>query len=307
MKLPIVFCFDANYATYAAVASYSAHKHTKTPLKIYWLTPDTSADKAIQLKGHLHSLGMDIATVSVSEAQFSEWKEHLHISRGAYLRLLIPDTINESKVIYIDCDTLVLGDLTALYETHMHGAMVAGVVDDPKGSAMSRVPRAKTDHYINSGVLLMDLDGLRADGFLKQTVLIYERYRDDIVLLDQCIINKYAEGNKCLLDKRWNFLIFSTLTKETEFDAIISAEKPAILHFVGQVKPWQSWCNPCIANLWWKFAVDLKINDLRPVNISNGDQAMLLARVMDLNERYKEASIIKDNVIQGMIEFIRKK
>jgi lipopolysaccharide biosynthesis glycosyltransferase len=306
MKIPIVFCFDANYAAYAAVAAYSTHKNTKTPLKIYWLTPAASAERAIQLKGHLAGMGMDITIVSVSDAQFSEWKEYLHISRGAYLRLLIPDTINESKVIYIDCDTLVLDDLTELYKTPLHGAKVAGVYD-PKGAEMSRVPRAKIDQYINSGVLLMDLDGLRADGFLKQTALIYEQYRNDIALLDQCIINKYAEGNKCLLDKKWNYLIFSTLTKEKEFNAILSSEKPAILHFVGTVKPWQSWCNPCITKFWWKFAADLKIDDVRPVNISTADQAILLSKVLDMNEHYKEASMVKENIIQGMIEFIRKK
>ncbi len=76
-----------------------------------------------------------------------------------YYRLDAPDVLNNvSKCIYIDGDTLVMGDLCELFNTDLGGAYIGGVLD----ACITRhaSPENLTE-CINSGVLLMDLESMR--------------------------------------------------------------------------------------------------------------------------------------------------
>src|SRR5262245_57744255 len=127
--IPLIFCFDANYANYAAVATYSAHKSTKTALKIYWIYPKELTTKTEKLQNHLQKYGVHIQPVGVDDSPFRTWKQTCHISRGSYLRLMIPDLIEEAKAIYVDCDTLILSDLKELHRTDLGEVKVGGIFD----------------------------------------------------------------------------------------------------------------------------------------------------------------------------------
>lgn len=267
-RIPVLLCFDANYANYAAVASYSAQKNTQTPLIFYWLTTAESRDRAEKLKDHLHGFGMEIRLLTVDLFQISQWKTGYHFTSANYLRLFAPDLLSEEKkVIYIDCDTIVLTDLRDLYDTPLADSFFAGVVDEFGGVA-SKVPFAPEDKYINSGVLLMDVNRLRNDGFFERVVVLYQQYEYQITLADQCLINKYAEGKKLLLDPKWNRQLFARDLKEEEFMKFTNTQNSSILHFFGEVKPWHSSCSPCIAKLWWEYASQLEIPDLQPIQLA---------------------------------------
>jgi len=294
--IPIAFCFDANYAPYAAVATSSLIHHARSKLHVYWLVPASDVGAAQALRSGLACGDAVVEVVGVSEGRFAQWKETHHISRGAYLRLLIPELVNQPKAIYLDCDTLVLSDLTELYETPMNGCLFAGVID-PVGGQSSRVPRDSGDAYINSGVLLMDLDGLRHGHFLACAEAIYAQHRDTITWLDQCIINKYAEGRKQLLDPRWNRQLFSQSTDLAQWQGLVENGSSAVLHFVGGIKPWHAWCHPEIAAFWWRYAHRLGIPGLAPQPITRVEHALALADVLQLVERADEANAIRHNVL----------
>lgn len=287
--IPVVLCFDANYAPYAAVATSTLIQASRSALEVYWLVPSADVAATQALRDRLMAPHVPIEVVGVEEARFSEWKETHHISRGAYLRLLIPELLAPSRVIYLDCDTVVLSDLTELYETPLGDCALAGVAD-PVGGDSSRVPRLAGDVYINSGVLLMDLDRLRQDGFGARAEAIYREHRDTITWLDQCIINKYAEGRKCLLASRWNRQLFTQRTHWTDWRALLDDRDTAVVHFVGGIKPWQAWCHPEIAAFWWGHANRLAIPGLTPQPLTSAEQVHALADVLQLNGHEAQAN-----------------
>ena len=75
-----------------------------------------------------------------------------------YFAWLLP---NEDRVIYLDLDTMVQGDLSELWNMDLQGKEIAGVVDTHVEDEHNTPYIENPSVYINSGVMLMDLKRLR--------------------------------------------------------------------------------------------------------------------------------------------------
>ena len=304
--IPIVFAMDVNYLPYASVATYSLVKNSVSPLKIYWMLPHQDLGHAAEYLNCLADKNINVLVVPIGIDVFDTWKENGHIARSTYFRLLIPDYINERKIIYLDCDILVLSDLSEFYKTEM-GLYPVGGVAESAGPPISKMPWHLNDIYINAGVLLLNLDALRCDNFLEKCKQLYAVYQEDLIFLDQCIINKYAENQKFLFDRKWNQQFSQTDLYESAWLSIASIERSNIIHFIGAIKPWQDWCYPIVTEFWWQFANELNLPNLRPTAITTINQKMYLAAVYEINEKYKEACSIQSVIIQDLLAHLAKK
>lgn len=179
-----------------------------------------------------------------------------------YLRLMIPAMIQDSRAIYIDADTLVLSDLGPLFSIEMGDKWIAGRLDPQSATAAHTLPRSPGDPYINSGVMLMDLDALRRDDMFEKSKIVYRENEERLFFPDQCLINKYADGRKIVLDTKWNRMVFAPDFTDAGFNEMLAAENPAVLHFVGDVKPWKDNCTTAaIVGLWRHYAAQGRVVD----------------------------------------------
>lgn len=298
MSASVAYCFDAGFARYAAVATYSAHVNGNVE-SIYWVVAEADMPAASLLQRHMTQLGVPVHLLSAGNV-FAGWKSSNHFSPAMYLRLLLPELLQqERRVIYLDCDTLVLAPLDDLAGFDLGSAILAGVCD-PVGEADTKIVRAAGDKYVNSGVLLMDLEKLREDGVLGKCQTLYAQYKDQLVWPDQCLLNKYAEGRKACLEEKWNRQIFTQSMKTADWQQ--ASEASGVVHFVGPIKPWQDWCHPDIAEFWWGYAGKLGLKDFGPVQISSLGQARALTKILDYNERFREASLVKERIIQALLD-----
>jgi lipopolysaccharide biosynthesis glycosyltransferase len=296
--IPVVLCCDSQSAPYAAVASYSLCKNSRHTLKLIWLVPDQDIDLIAPVISRLAEMGMRPKVIPVNAGMFSHWNQVGHHTVMPYARLLIPDLVAEDKVIYINSDVLVLGDLQPLFSIYMQDAVIGGVLDLPEATT---IPMSEGDQYINTGVMLMNLKCLREESFLAHCTHIHDQYRAQQTGVDQRVINVYADKRKHLLNARWNCQILANNTKQTQWQACLDQTRPQIVHFVGSVKPWMAWCNPSVASLWQDYAAQAKIPGLAIAPVTQIDQALALASVLDLNEDYQKASIVKDEIIQHLL------
>jgi lipopolysaccharide biosynthesis glycosyltransferase len=99
----------------------------------------------------------------------------------------------------------------------------------------------------------MDLKTLRKCGFVEQIKSLHKQFENQITWLDQCLINKYSEGKKFLLDNKWNYQIRAGRGIQNIEDLM----NASILHFVGRTKPWHKLSDPYITKIWLKYAKDL--------------------------------------------------
>ncbi len=299
----IAYCFDRTFAPYAAVSTFSLLASMASAPTVYWLVPAADAQHvAPVLEGLKRQTGHDLRLLAAPAEAFAGWETKLHLTSAAYLRLLLPDLIAADRLLYIDCDTLVLGDLGELFTLDLHGNLLAAALQrvNPGKRIFSRIPRAEGDPNINSGVMVLDLQPLRAAGFLGACQQIYMQYKTDIVFADQCIINKFAENRKLVLDERWNHQIFSNATLNADFRHRLEHGEMRVLHYVGSVKPWQQLCNPVVTAPWWQYARRLDFLQIAPLKMSNLGQAISLANCHDRNGLYEEASMLKGQIINLM-------
>lgn len=167
-------------------------------------------------------------------------------TKYALYRLLVPELLRDApKVLYIDADAIVDGSLDWLWEHGLEGgALVAGVRDV---GILPRQLRAigltVDDRYVNAGVTLLDLEGIRAADL--HHVWLREINARHYGCHDQDIINLTCRGRINLVGNEWN----SSLS--TGF-----APNPVIAHFAGPAheKPWVDGARPYNVGIWKKWA-----------------------------------------------------
>jgi len=176
------------------------------------------------------------------------------LSAAEYERLMIPRVIPESsrKVIWLDCDMVIQRDLGELWDTEVGDRyllaaqdMIIPYVSSFLGvkhhAALGIEPSAK---YFNAGVMVVNLGLWREHRVVDRVVEYLDRYRDDVVFLEQEALNAVLAGKWGELDPRWNqnasvagraFFKARHLDERTYRQV---AEDPWIVHFSGNIKPW---------------------------------------------------------------------
>lgn len=165
-----------------------------------------------------------------------------HTSLCTYYRLLLPELLPPSvaKVIYLDGDVVVTGDVGALWREPV-GDCPLMAVEEPNGASMAaRAHRAALgmrpdSRYFNAGVLLINLNAWRREGVGAKTIDFLRRNRPVIRWWDQDGLNATLECRWGELDPRWNCRVDAG-----EEGGAINGDvrTAAIVHFASAVKPW---------------------------------------------------------------------
>lgn len=126
------------------------------------------------------------------------------------------------KVLYLDVDTVVDQNIEPLFEMDMEGKAVAGVTE------IQEANHIKTPDYMNTGVLLMNLDYIRESGAGDEML---ERINSDTLCQwpDQDVLNIVCDKHeaKIVLPSEYN-----------EFCMTNISDNPKIVHFAGQRNWW---------------------------------------------------------------------
>lgn len=121
-------------------------------------------------------------------------------------------------MLFIDCDTLVMQDLTPLWEMDMGDKWLYGV-DDCRGAAYrTNLGLQPTDNYINNGVLLVDLDAWRKNNVEDMFLRYIRENQGDITFVDQGVQNGVLSklGRSGILHPKYNCMtVFSRLITRT--------------------------------------------------------------------------------------------
>lgn len=251
----IILATDKNYAQHAAVAMASVLCNTNVPQRMHFFVIDDNIDAENKEKMSLSvsKLGGRLSFVEADEEALSNVFVSGNLTRAAYFRLDIPNIVPSTidKIIYIDCDLLVLQNVEELWETDLQGKPIAAAEDfgiiSSKGKSAEKIKNLaweKEYSYFNSGVLLIDVKQWRDKQYAEKLLgLVSTRsFRHH----DQDALNYLFMNNWAKLDLRWNVIppvynmpmrtvLDSTLRKK----AIEALKHPAVVHYAGGYKPWE--------------------------------------------------------------------
>ena len=161
--VPVVFATNENYAPYAGVAICSMLENSseKNFYDVYVFHTGLS-DKTTENFEKLSRKNCRVTCLdgnSYIDAEIPLY-ENFHFSKEMYYRILIPTILPQyDKVIYLDSDTVILGDIDELFDTDTEGCAVCGVNDVMHSVSKEYVKNVlglNPDRYINSGVLIID-------------------------------------------------------------------------------------------------------------------------------------------------------
>ncbi len=273
-NIPIILSADNHYAPYMYVTLFSIleNAHKNTSYNFYLFVSENFDNsflrKILELKKRFTC---DIHFIKISpqaiDCSFEE------TSNAIYYRLLAAELLPQyKKCIYLDTDTIVLDDLTNLYNIELEDNYVAGVKDFPSITTYKVFQLQAIDKfidlldfskYINSGVLVMNLELMREHKITEKFKTLIKHGVDNkrtFPYHDQDIINIVCRGHIKCIDMKYNFMsnFVDILEKQVsnheytlqDFNQFI--QNPVIIHYAME-KPWEKQYNS-FAQKWWEYA-----------------------------------------------------
>lgn len=288
-KMNVLYCFDSRFWRMAAVSINSLMTSQKNAqITVYCMVaPWTSGYKKIKQIVMRGGGKLVWRVVSRRENKYMKygWSRW---SPVIFYRLFACDVFPHlDRMLYLDSDTLVRDDLTEFYNTDI-GDCVMGAVRDMAPINLPQNPNGiyvrefkekylRHDLYINSGVLLIDMNKMRQSQQALLHVDIPIKYPD------QDILNVALDGKIYEMPLRYNCIPDVDIDEKfSEADADMARKNIAIAHFYA-VKPYVYKLAP--RNSYAMFASAARAIDMYP------DQ-FVAADVKYMKCRYNSRTVI---------------
>ncbi|MCH5281307.1 MAG: glycosyltransferase family 8 protein [Lachnospiraceae bacterium] len=264
-NIPIVFATDNNYeCAVVSMTSLCIYAAKDTFYNIYvFIDNDFLYEKNMKEYMRPYSNVCDLNFINVGNA-FDDspiWTDRS--TKGCYFRLVAPWLLTEKKCLYLDTDIIVLSDLQDLYDISLDDHYVAGckdpvlayVTDMGNEAWCKQAELPDLEQYINSGVLLMNLDKMRQDDIVNKFI---EKIPKNMKFPDQDIINGVCYGKIKFFPLEYNArtnLVKANINCEDVYEKNelhTAWNAPKIIHYAGPLKPWNN-LNCAYGDYWWEI------------------------------------------------------
>lgn len=247
----IAFNIDSNYMQHCAVTLISIFENNKEEaITIHIIARGLSDANKSLLKEltdrYNNSICFYEPDMRLLEG-FNIRKFSKRISIATYYRCILSRILPKSidRVIYLDCDIVVLDSIRPLWDISLDGVGVAAVEDmgcyEPERYEILQYPMEYS--YFNAGVLLINLDFWREHDIAQACIDYFHKYPERILYNDQDLLNSVLYKDKKLIDIKWNvqdafYRNNSRIIKEHKKENINALLHPVILHYTNR-KPWK--------------------------------------------------------------------
>lgn len=253
--IPIFWACDNDFVKYTVVSLQSAMENaTKgNRYRAYILHVDIEEEMQSKIKA-MSRENFEISFVDVRE-YLESISDRLPIrdyySKTTYYRMFIAEMFPEyDKAIYIDSDTIVLGDMAELYHKDLKDFYVGAaheqvmVQTDVYGEYVEKVLGIDRNYYFNAGLLLINCKAFRENKILEQFVALLDEYTF-VVTQDEDYLNLLCKDNVLWLEQQWNMEVFGEIP--------YAEDTFKVLHYIMVSKPWHY--EDCrFGEYFWKYA-----------------------------------------------------
>lgn len=258
--IPIFFAADDAFVKYTLVAltSLKANADPSRRYQIYILQTHVS-ERYREAFESLESRNFRIEFVDVS-AYLGRYGDALHVrdyySRTTYYRLFIAEMYPKyNKAIYIDSDTIVLGNIAEMYDHDLGDNYVGAAPEqvmrqtDVFGTYVEKVLGIDRMHYFNAGVLLINCALFRRDKILEKFTKLLGAYTFRVTQ-DEDYLNVLCEGRVLWLSPAWNTEVYGTLP--------VPESEMKIIHYIMVSKPWH-FPDCRLKDYFWHYAKETPV------------------------------------------------
>ena len=265
-EIPIFFAIDDNYAPFFAVALTSLLYNASKDYfyKIYVLTTSLRKEYADRLQLIVDDLALNNATIDFvsmkDEMEKSTGTFHLrhYYSKETYCRIFIPRAFSQyDKVLYLDSDIVVTGDISELFNTELGDNLVAAAGEevmtdmDWAGNYVEKALGVSRYDYFSAGVLLINSKKYREENLEVKFIELLKSFTFRVTQ-DEDYLNVLCKGRVKPLHVGWNKSAYESKT----FDD----KDLRLIHYKINWKPWH-YDNIKYEDYFWKYAKETFLYD----------------------------------------------
>lgn len=265
-NIPVFFGCDDKFIPHAAavMASIMEHASPQNNYDILVVQSGASPTRMAEATEWIsHYPNASLRFVDIAEVMEDVGGKDFHTTRtfslAVYFRLFAQSVFSRyEKIVYLDSDLVLFTDVAELFHQDLEGKLLAAChdlateqqsLDDEKLADFWRkkLDKEPGSDYFNSGVLVMDLAGMRREG-VETELLKKIRSISDTNWPDQDVMNSVMNGRVKYMDCEWNFLDwmadpdedslnFLYISREARDMAREARSRIKILHYAER-KPW---------------------------------------------------------------------
>lgn len=300
--LNVLYQFNEKYVPFAGTSIVSLLENNKSvdDITIYVLCEDVLPESKLKLKTQIDEYGRN--SVFIDAVSIIEKMKKLGINdyRGSYatnIKMFVTEfiPINVERLLYIDSDTIICGNLGEVLEFDMKGNPVAMCQDSLCKNHKKSVGFSKEDKYFNGGIMLFEMKEWRA---LHCTERICEHLKNDrsfYMAPDQDLINIVLKNQIAQLPISYNLqpihlvykysmykLMFGQPCYYSEQEVEAAIQKPVIYHtfrYLGEF-PWHKGNLHPNTPMFDKYLAISKWNDYEKVETERNDIVFKIERML---------------------------
>lgn len=276
----VACCIDNNYVKYCTVMLTSLLENNKdSDIMVHIIAESLNDDARSVLESAVEEkYGQRLQFHFPAKELLADCKvdDEGYISIATYYRIFLGSILGDdvTKVIYLDCDLVVNGAIKDFWATDISDVSVGCVEDMWSGrpESYARLHFSSEYLYFNAGVLLLNLEKMRADGFEKRAIDYLRLHVSELVLYDQDLLNALLHDDKKFIAHRWNVqdgFLRRRRVERMPADSLVKLEHelqhPVIIHYTGSKKPWHYKSQHPWKGLYFRYLDMTKWRGERPV------------------------------------------
>ena len=267
--ITILYACNDSYIKQTIVSMISVLK-CNVQVKFYLVGDNLSQESMEQLYSIMENYGQTIHIFDIKnilpDFQFNSCDRH---PRTVYAKLFVESVVSESKLLYLDSDTVVISSLESLFERDMSQELVAGVLMPYSSRIKERVGSEAGKPYVCDGIVLFNMELWKTMGKSSECAKYICAYAGNPPMLSEGTLNHVCIGKIGILEPKYNLMpamlmyrpaqmrqLFQPDFYYTDAESIFQAKfSPVIIHFMNELYN-RPWFEPC-DHPWKNFYRDI--------------------------------------------------
>lgn len=259
MERTVVYACDNNYMKQTIISMISLLKSNCYPIE-FWIVSDGLSDENRELlldktaEYERTVQFLDIESVLNGVVLSGEGRH----PRTIYAKLFLSKWVHRERVLYLDSDTVVTGELEELWNRNMKNELVAGVLMPYSNELKSKMNLDFPSPYLCDGIVLFNLQLWRESRSEQKCKEYIARCEGCPPMQSEGTLNFVCQGKMGVLKPRYNLMpqmlfytakqiqkLFQAEKYYCEAEIIEARENPAIIHFINELynRPWYEPCD----------------------------------------------------------------
>ena len=240
MRKSIALAADNAYLIPLETTIKSVLYHNRD-VDFYILNSDIAPEWFKLLGRKMEVVNSTIHNVHLNKELFEGYKTGPHLNYASYFRFFATEVVDADRVLYLDSDIIVTGDLSSLFKIDFKGYYIGAVAYEGRKSGF------------NSGVLLMDVAKWKEHSIVNSLLELAAEQNQAVHLGDQSILNIYFEENWLTLDEIYNCMVGVDIYHLGQECERLDDNPPVVVHYASHDKPWNTYSISRLRELWWTY------------------------------------------------------